>query len=81
MVEARGHTELSRTSADTALYRAAPAQFPASYTMVFALASRTLRSSSLRPALSLAGARRGYAEAVSDKLKLSFVLPHEVRCY
>ncbi|EDP44238.1 hypothetical protein MGL_1635 [Malassezia globosa CBS 7966] len=45
--------------------------------MVFALASRTLRSSSYRPALSqLAGARRGYAEAVSDKLKLSFVLPH-----
>lgn len=25
------------------------------------------------------GARRGYAEAVSDKLKLSFILPHEVR--
>ncbi|SPO39759.1 probable ATP synthase delta chain precursor, mitochondrial [Pseudozyma flocculosa] len=33
------------------------------------------RSSSL----GLAGARRGYAEAVSDKLKLSFILPHEVR--
>ncbi|EPQ30301.1 uncharacterized protein PFL1_02417 [Pseudozyma flocculosa PF-1] len=31
------------------------------------------RSSSL----GLAGARRGYAEAVSDKLKLSFILPHE----
>jgi len=47
--------------------------------MVFALASRALRSSSYRPALSqLAGARRGYAEAVSDKLKLSFVLPHSV---
>ncbi|WFD36484.1 delta subunit of the central stalk of mitochondrial F1F0 ATP synthase, atp16 [Malassezia cuniculi] len=45
--------------------------------MVFALASRSLRSASIRPALSLAGARRGYAEAVSDKLKLSFVLPHE----
>ncbi|KAL4402861.1 delta subunit of the central stalk of mitochondrial F1F0 ATP synthase, Atp16 [Malassezia pachydermatis] len=45
--------------------------------MVFALASRTLRSSSYRPVLSqLAGARRGYAEAVSDKLKLSFVVPH-----
>lgn len=49
-------------------------------TMVFALASRTLRSSSLRPAMTqLAGARRGYAEAVGDKLRLSFVVPHSVR--
>lgn len=49
-------------------------------TMVFALASRSLRSSSLRPSLAqLAGARRGYAEAVSEKLKLSFVAPHQVR--
>lgn len=48
--------------------------------MVFALATRSLRSSSFRPSLSqLAGARRGYAEAVSDKLKLSFVAPHRVR--
>lgn len=48
-------------------------------TMVFALASRSLRSTGFRPALSnLAGARRGYAEAVSDKLKLSFVVPHKV---
>lgn len=48
--------------------------------MVFALASRTLRSSSLRPAMTqLAGARRGYAEAVGDKLRLSFVVPHSVR--
>ncbi|WFD18595.1 delta subunit of the central stalk of mitochondrial F1F0 ATP synthase, atp16 [Malassezia caprae] len=46
--------------------------------MVFALASRTLRTSSYRPLLSnIAGARRGYAEAVSDKLKLSFVVPHQ----
>ncbi|KAI3613426.1 hypothetical protein CBS9595_004259 [Malassezia furfur] len=46
--------------------------------MVFALASRSLRSSSLRPSLAqLAGARRGYAEAVSEKLKLSFVAPHQ----
>ena len=29
--------------------------------------------------LAQIGARRGYAEAVSDKLKLSFILPHEVR--
>lgn len=48
--------------------------------MVFALASRALRSTSVRPALALAGARRGYAEAVSNKMKLSFVLPHEVSC-
>ncbi|TKY85071.1 hypothetical protein EX895_006151 [Sporisorium graminicola] len=27
--------------------------------------------------LSQLGARRGYAEAVSDKLKLSFILPHQ----
>ncbi|KAJ1032608.1 hypothetical protein NDA16_000631 [Ustilago loliicola] len=27
--------------------------------------------------LAQIGARRGYAEAVSDKLKLSFILPHE----
>lgn len=47
--------------------------------MVFALASRTLRTSSYRSLLSqTAGARRGYAEAVSDKLKLSFVVPHQV---
>ena len=47
--------------------------------MVFALASRALRPPAARPLLSqLAGARRGYAEAVSDKLKLSFVLPHSV---
>lgn len=47
--------------------------------MVFALASRTLRTSSYRPLLSnIAGARRGYAEAVSDKLKLSFVVPYQV---
>lgn len=46
--------------------------------MVFALASRTLRTSSYRPLLSNIGARRGYAEAVSDKLKLSFVVPHQV---
>ncbi|CCU99815.1 unnamed protein product [Malassezia sympodialis ATCC 42132] len=45
--------------------------------MVFALASRTLRTSSYRPLLSNIGARRGYAEAVSDKLKLSFVVPHQ----
>ena len=46
-------------------------------TMVFALASRALRTPAARPILSqLAGARRGYAEAVSEQLKLSFVLPH-----
>lgn len=45
--------------------------------MVFALASRALRTPAARPLLSqLAGARRGYAEAVSEQLKLSFVLPH-----
>ena len=44
--------------------------------MVFALASRALRTPAARPLLSqLAGARRGYAEAVSEQLKLSFVLP------
>lgn len=48
-------------------------------TMVFALASRTLRSPSYRSVTAqLAGARRGYAEAVGDKLRLSFVLPHKV---
>ena len=42
--------------------------------MVFALASRALRTPAARPLLSqLAGARRGYAEAVSEQLKLSFV--------
>lgn len=47
--------------------------------MVFALASRTLRSPSYRSVTAqLAGARRGYAEAVGDKLRLSFVLPHKV---
>ncbi|KAN0060605.1 delta subunit of the central stalk of mitochondrial F1F0 ATP synthase, atp16 [Thecaphora frezii] len=50
--------------------------------MVFArLAAQTAlrgaRSQVARSPLSLAGARRGYAEAVSDKLKLSFILPHE----
>ncbi|WFD44875.1 delta subunit of the central stalk of mitochondrial F1F0 ATP synthase, atp16 [Malassezia psittaci] len=46
--------------------------------MVFALASRSTRSSNLRFGLAqLAGARRGYAEAVSEKLKLSFVAPHQ----
>ncbi|WFD32107.1 delta subunit of the central stalk of mitochondrial F1F0 ATP synthase, atp16 [Malassezia sp. CBS 17886] len=46
--------------------------------MVFALAARSLRTSSLRPSMAqLAGARRGYAEEASDKLRLSFVLPHK----
>ncbi|KAJ9477626.1 ATP synthase subunit delta, mitochondrial [Pseudozyma hubeiensis] len=36
-----------------------------------------LRANRATGALSMAGARRGYAEAVSDKLKLSFILPHE----
>lgn len=46
--------------------------------MVFALASRTLRSRATGSLLSqLSGARRGYAEAVSEQLKLSFVLPHQ----
>ena len=46
--------------------------------MVFALASRALRTPATRPLLSqLSGARRGYAEAVSQQLKLSFVLPHQ----
>ncbi|PKI83507.1 delta subunit of the central stalk of mitochondrial F1F0 ATP synthase, atp16 [Malassezia vespertilionis] len=46
--------------------------------MVFALASRSLRSSSLRPSLAqLSGARRGYAEAINNQLKLSLVVPHK----
>ncbi|CAO1627161.1 unnamed protein product [Sympodiomycopsis kandeliae] len=60
--------------------------------MVFSLASRSMAarslsksivpstSSSIRstiaPSFNSAIARRGYAEAVSDKLKLSFILPH-----
>ncbi|PWZ03101.1 epsilon subunit of F1F0-ATP synthase N-terminal domain-containing protein [Testicularia cyperi] len=36
-----------------------------------------LRATKAPTALSQLGARRGYAEAVSDKLKLSFILPHE----
>lgn len=38
-----------------------------------------LRATKAPAPLSQMGARRGYAEAVSDKLKLSFILPHEVR--
>ncbi|PWN22294.1 putative ATP synthase delta chain precursor, mitochondrial [Microstroma glucosiphilum] len=55
--------------------------------MVFALATRSALRSAARPAASMAArpavmpaamtlGRRGYAEAVSDKLKLSFILPH-----
>lgn len=58
-------------------------------TMVFALATRSALRSAARPAASMAArpavmpaamtlGRRGYAEAVSDKLKLSFILPHAV---
>ncbi|EST06298.1 ATPase, F1 complex, delta/epsilon subunit, N-terminal [Kalmanozyma brasiliensis GHG001] len=36
-----------------------------------------LRATRAPAPLSQIGARRGYAEAVSDKLKLSFILPHE----
>ncbi|SPO21777.1 probable ATP synthase delta chain precursor, mitochondrial [Ustilago trichophora] len=36
-----------------------------------------LRATKAPSPLSQLGARRGYAEAVSDKLKLSFILPHE----
>ncbi|CDR99160.1 probable ATP synthase delta chain precursor, mitochondrial [Sporisorium scitamineum] len=36
-----------------------------------------LRATKAPTPLSQLGARRGYAEAVSDKLKLSFILPHE----
>lgn len=38
-----------------------------------------LRATKAPSPLSQLGARRGYAEAVSEKLKLSFILPHEVR--
>lgn len=70
-----------------------PPLFPPSYIMVFSIAARSatsgaLRSAALpaaraaaRPAVWPAGltlGRRGYAEAVSDKLKLSFILPHAV---
>lgn len=48
--------------------------------MIARAAIRTaLRANKAPSALSQLGARRGYAEAVSDKLKLSFILPHEVR--
>ncbi|SJX61180.1 probable ATP synthase delta chain precursor, mitochondrial [Sporisorium reilianum f. sp. reilianum] len=36
-----------------------------------------LRATKAPSPLSQLGARRGYAEAVSDKLKLSFILPHQ----
>ncbi|CBQ70506.1 probable ATP synthase delta chain precursor, mitochondrial [Sporisorium reilianum SRZ2] len=36
-----------------------------------------LRATKTPSPLSQLGARRGYAEAVSDKLKLSFILPHQ----
>lgn len=39
----------------------------------------SLRAAKAPSPLAQLGARRGYAEAVSDKLKLSFILPHEVR--
>lgn len=59
--------------------------------MVFSLAARSAAAGALRTAARPAAARpavlpaamtlgrRGYAEAVSDKLKLSFILPHAVR--
>lgn len=48
--------------------------------MIARAAIRTaLRATKAPSPLSQLGARRGYAEAVSDKLKLSFILPHEVR--
>ncbi|ETS61049.1 hypothetical protein PaG_04987 [Moesziomyces aphidis] len=37
----------------------------------------SLRAAKAPSPLAQLGARRGYAEAVSDKLKLSFILPHE----
>lgn len=49
--------------------------------MIARAAFRSALRATKAPASPLAqiGARRGYAEAVSDKLKLSFILPHEVR--
>lgn len=55
--------------------------------MVFSLAARSAATGALRSAVAqrpaaaalpaaLSLGRRGYAEAVSDKLKLSFILPH-----
>lgn len=51
-----------------------------------------MRTAAVRPAVNMAarpaavtafkaplGARRGYAEAVSDKLQLNLILPHAVR--
>lgn len=59
--------------------------------MVFSLAARTATAGALRSAAPVAArrpaaafpaamtlGRRNYAEAVSDKLKLSFILPHAV---
>lgn len=59
----------------------------ASAAMVFSIAARTTASGALRASIiqrqtvaalpaAMTLARRGYAEAVSDKLKLSFILPH-----
>lgn len=42
-------------------------------------ALRLASSLSRRAPRALAAARRGYAEAVSDKIKLSLVLPHQAR--
>ena len=50
---------------------------------MFARALPALRAAAARPSLARAavptlGARRGYAEAVSDKLTLQLILPHAV---
>jgi hypothetical protein len=44
----------------------------------FKMSSLRLISSVVRRATTFSIARRGYADAVSDKLKLSLALPHKV---
>jgi hypothetical protein len=56
-----------------------PSHLPA----MFARALPALRAAAARPSMARAavptlGARRGYAEAVSDKLTLQLILPHAV---